>query len=46
MSKIIKEKLEDLGYNFIPKAYLQNDDEYYFRNQQFGDAGKFLNLTS
>lgn len=46
MSKIIKEKLNALGYNFIPKAYLQNGDEYYFRNQQFPEYGKFRNLTA
>jgi len=45
MSKIIKEKLADLGYHFIPKAYLQHNDEYYFRNQQFPEHGKFRNLT-
>lgn len=45
MSKIIKEKLADLGYHFIPEAYLQHGDEYYFRNQQFPDNGKFRNLT-
>ncbi|PRD47391.1 DUF4954 family protein [Sphingobacterium haloxyli] len=46
MSKIIKEKLTDLGYHFVPEAYLQNGDEYYFRNQQFPDDGKFRNLTT
>lgn len=46
MSKIIKEKLTSLGYNFIPDAYLQHEDEYYYRNQQFPDAGKFRQLTA
>ncbi|PRD52765.1 DUF4954 family protein [Sphingobacterium gobiense] len=46
MSKIIKEKLTDLGYRFVPEAYLQNGDEYYFRNQQFPDDRKFRNLTT
>ena len=45
MSKIIKEKLADLGYHFIPPAYLQNDDEYFYRNQQFCFDRKFRNLT-
>ena len=44
MSKIIKEKLSDLGYHFIPEPYLQDGDEYYYRNQQFPDHGKFRNL--
>lgn len=46
MSKIIKEKLADLGYHFIPEAYLQHGDEYYYRNQQFPDHGRFRQLTS
>lgn len=45
MSKILKEKLTDLGYNFIPEMYLQHGDEYYYRNQQFPDEGKFRKLT-
>lgn len=45
MSKIVKEKLANLGYHFIPEAYLQNGDEYHFRNQQFPDHGKFRKLT-
>lgn len=45
MSKIIKEKLTDLGYHFIPEVYLQDGDEYYYRNQQFPDGGKFRQLT-
>lgn len=46
MSKIRKEKLTSLGYNFIPDAYLQQGDEYYYRNQQFPDDGRFRQLTS
>lgn len=46
MSKIQKEKLTSLGYNFIPDAYLQQGDEYYYRNQQFPDDGRFRQLTS
>src|SRR5690606_38455459 len=42
---IIKEKLADLGYHFSPPAYLQNDDEYFYSNQQFCFDRKFRNLT-
>ena len=46
MSKIRKGKLQDFGYNFIPDPYLQNNDEYFFRNQQFKDSEKvFRHLT-
>lgn len=45
MSKIVKEKLSDLGYNFIPEEYLEHGDEYYYRNQQFPDNDRFRHLT-
>lgn len=45
MSKLVKEKLAGLGYNYIPKEYLTNNDEYYFRNQQFKSTHSFRKLT-
>lgn len=44
MSKIIKEKLSNLGYHFVSNEYLENDDEYFYRNQQFVDNGRFRPL--
>jgi len=45
MSKIEKKKLTELGYNFIPEAYLQNGDEYIYRNRQFRSTHAFRQLT-
>lgn len=45
MSKIIKEKLSTLGYNFVMDTHLKNKDEYYHRNQQFPRGSDFRKLT-
>ncbi|KGE15111.1 DUF4954 family protein [Sphingobacterium deserti] len=45
MSKIIKKKLTDLGYGFVPETYLQNGDEYFYRNQQFQSTATFRPLS-
>jgi len=35
MNEIIKSRVEELGYNFIPKKYLpKGKDEYWLRNKQ------------
>lgn len=44
MSKIIKKRLSDLGYNFI--ATDQDGGEYRYRNQQFKSEGSFRQLTA
>ncbi len=45
MSKIIKEKLTTLGYNFVMDTHLQDKDEYYHRNKQFPRGANFRKLT-
>ncbi|MGO1244914.1 MAG: DUF4954 family protein [Sphingobacterium sp.] len=45
MSKIIKEKLTALGYNFVSDTHLHNEDEYFHRNHQFPRANSFRKLT-
>src|SRR5690606_35356815 len=45
MSKIIKEKLSTLGYNFVSEPHLKNGDEYFFRNQQFPRGSSFRKIT-
>ncbi|GHE46009.1 DUF4954 family protein [Sphingobacterium griseoflavum] len=45
MSKIVKKKLTELGYNFVPEAYLQDQDEYVYRNRQFFADHTFRRLT-
>lgn len=45
MSKIVKNKLTDLGYNFVPEPFLQAGDEYKHRNQQAKLRNDFRQLN-
>lgn len=47
MGKLLKKPLSRIGYDFIPAAYLDKDqDEYYIRDRQFGKAKDFRKLTA
>ncbi|SFT18864.1 DUF4954 family protein [Sphingobacterium wenxiniae] len=46
MANIVKEKLQQLGYGFVPTDYLVDNDEYLQRNQQFQSDRRFRQLTS
>ena len=47
MNDIIKHPINELGYNFIPSAYLPSgEDEYYLRNQQNNNNIAYRSLTS
>lgn len=46
MSKILKKSLLDLGYNFVSTNYLEDGNEYRYRDQQFKSVANFRNLTA
>lgn len=46
MAVIKKEKIDLLGYNFIPTKYLLGNDEYVERNKQFSSTQQFRRLHS
>lgn len=47
MAKVSTEKINLLGYSFIPEEYLpQGENEYYLRNSQRKDVREYRNLTS
>ena len=46
MNQITRTPIRKLGYDFIPSAYLPDGkDEYYLRNLQNPDHGRYRNLT-
>jgi len=46
MNQITRTPIRKLGYDFIPSAYLPDGkDEYYLRNLQNPDDGRYRNLT-
>lgn len=47
MNPIIKKPLSEIGYNFIPAAYLpKGKDEYYLRNKQNRSGISYRKLTA
>ncbi|RYY56264.1 MAG: DUF4954 family protein [Chitinophagaceae bacterium] len=47
MNRIIRTRVEALGYNFISPEYIPaGKDEYYLRNEQAGDISRFRPLTA
>ncbi|MEJ8840780.1 DUF4954 family protein [Lacibacter sp. H375] len=47
MNQITKQPISDIGYNFIPAAYLpKGKDEYYLRNKQNRSGINYRKLTA
>lgn len=47
MNQITKQPISDIGYNFIPTAYLpKGKDEYYLRNKQNRSGINYRKLTA
>lgn len=47
MNPILKKPISEIGYNFIPAAYLpKGKDEYYLRNKQNRSGIKYRKLTA
>lgn len=47
MNQIIKTPISGLGYNFVKQEYLpKGENEYYLRNAQHPDAGRFRSLSA
>jgi hypothetical protein len=46
MNNISKQPISELGYNFIDQRYIpEGQDEYYLRNLQNPDSGRYRSLT-